>query len=133
MLEKMPQSNGIHLLVDLLMVMKASHWIISKELERKDTLSNIGTKHISLLQNSVLKKILQIGIGNDTNLAQFGENRSATYGIDATDKPTELTKKNFEFWGLSVEISKDDSTNISYLQNFFDGVYSFCVLHHIPK
>jgi 2-polyprenyl-3-methyl-5-hydroxy-6-metoxy-1,4-benzoquinol methylase len=79
------------------------------------------------------KKILEIGIGHGTDLAQFGENGSAAYGIDITDRHIELTKKNFELRGLSVEIRKDDATNISYPPNFFDGVYSFGVLHHIPE
>lgn len=35
--------------------------------------------------------------------------------------------------GLSVEIRKDDATNIFYLPNLFDCVYSFGVLHHIPE
>lgn len=79
------------------------------------------------------KKILEIGIGHGTDLVQFGENGGECYGVDITDKHIELTKKNFELRGLNVEVRKDDATDISHSADFFDGVYSFGVLHHIPE
>lgn len=79
------------------------------------------------------KKVLEIGIGHGTDLVQFGLGGSYCYGIDITQRHIDLTIKNFELRGLKVEIKNCDATDIKYPSGFFDCVYSFGVLHHIPE
>lgn len=79
------------------------------------------------------KKVLEIGVGQGTDLVQFGRVGAKVYGIDITENHLNLTKKNFELRDLSVELRESDATQLPFGDNFFDCVYSFGVLHHIPE
>lgn len=78
-------------------------------------------------------RVLEIGIGLGTDLKQFARNGSDCYGVDITDRHLELTQKNFELEGFKVKLSKTDATRLPFPDNYFDCVYSFGVLHHIPE
>jgi 2-polyprenyl-3-methyl-5-hydroxy-6-metoxy-1,4-benzoquinol methylase len=79
------------------------------------------------------KKILEIGVGHGTDNLQFTKGGAICHAIDITQKPIDLAKRNFELRGFEIEIETSDATNITYPDNYFDCVYSFGVLHHIPK
>lgn len=79
------------------------------------------------------KRVLEIGVGQGTDLAQFGEAGAHCFGVDITDNHLELTARNFAARGLSVDLRKADATKLPFPDDHFDCVYSFGVLHHIPE
>ncbi len=78
------------------------------------------------------RRVLEIGVGLGTDLAQFGKAGAECHGIDITDRHLELTARNFTLRGLAVTLKKCDATRIEYPSEHFDVVYSFGVIHHIP-
>jgi ubiquinone/menaquinone biosynthesis C-methylase UbiE len=78
------------------------------------------------------KRVLEIGVGQGTDLVQFGLAGTECHGIDITERHLVLTQRNFALRGLSVALTKCDATAISYPDSYFDVVYSFGVIHHIP-
>jgi ubiquinone/menaquinone biosynthesis C-methylase UbiE len=78
------------------------------------------------------KRVLEIGIGQGTDLVQFAKGGAECYGIDITDTHLDLARSNFALRGLKAELSKADATAIPYPDAYFDAVYSFGVIHHIP-
>lgn len=79
------------------------------------------------------KRVLEIGVGQGTDLARFGEGGAVCHGVDITDNHLELTARNFAARGLQVDLRKADATRLPYADDYFDCVYSFGVLHHIPE
>lgn len=79
------------------------------------------------------KKVLEIGVGHGTDLRQFARVGAECHGIDITDKHLELTGRSFELEGLKVKLHSCDATSICYPNEYFDCVYSFGVVHHIPE
>lgn len=78
------------------------------------------------------KRVLEIGVGLGTDLAQFGKAGAECHGIDITDRHLALTARNFEARGLKATLTKCDATRTPYPDAHFDVVYSFGVIHHIP-
>lgn len=77
------------------------------------------------------KKVLEIGVGQGTDLWQFAKNGADCFGIDITKKHLELTKENFKVRGGQVSLKECDAKEIDFPDNTFHCVYSFGVLHHI--
>ena len=78
------------------------------------------------------KKVLEIGCGHGTDSAQFAKNGAFCHVVDITDRHLELTRRNFEVRGYPLEHKKCDATAIDYPDAYFDCVYSYGVIHHIP-
>jgi ubiquinone/menaquinone biosynthesis C-methylase UbiE len=78
------------------------------------------------------KKILEIGIGHGTDLIQFAKSGAICYGVDITDKHLELTQANFNLQKLDVTLYKSDASQMPFEDSYFDCIYSFGVIHHIP-
>ena len=78
------------------------------------------------------KRFLEIGVGHGTDLVQFAKAGAACHGIDITDRHLELTARNFALRGLPVALKQCDAARIEYPDAYFDLVYSFGVIHHIP-
>ena len=53
--------------------------------------------------------------------------------MDITDNHLALTKRNFELREKDVDLRKADATQLPFQDGYFDCVYSFGVLHHIPE
>jgi ubiquinone/menaquinone biosynthesis C-methylase UbiE len=79
------------------------------------------------------KKVLEIGVGQGTDLVEFATHGATCCGIDITRQHLQLTEKNFLARNLTVELKDSDATDIKYDNSSFDCVYSFGVLHHIPE
>lgn len=79
------------------------------------------------------KKVLEIGVGQGTDLMQFAKGGAECYGVDITDNHLALTQKNFELRNNKVDLRKADATQLPFPDNYFDCVYSFGVMHHIPE
>jgi len=78
------------------------------------------------------KKVLEIGCGSGIDSAEFAKNGAEVYAVDMSDKAVNHTKKVFEGLKLKGKISKADATNLPFENDFFDLVYVYGVLHHIP-
>jgi ubiquinone/menaquinone biosynthesis C-methylase UbiE len=78
------------------------------------------------------QRVLEIGVGLGTDLAQFGKAGAICHAIDITDRHLEAAARNFEARGLPVVLKKCDATQIDFADGYFDLVYSFGVIHHIP-
>ena len=79
------------------------------------------------------KNVLEIGIGQGTDLMQFARSGAYCHGVDITDNHIQLTKKNFNLQNKKVKIYKSDATELPFEDNSLDCVYSFGVLHHIQN
>jgi ubiquinone/menaquinone biosynthesis C-methylase UbiE len=79
------------------------------------------------------KKVLEVGVGQGTDLMQFASGGAQCYGVDITDNHLTLTQRNFELRGKKVDLRKADATQLPFRDGFFDCVYSFGVMHHIPE
>lgn len=77
-------------------------------------------------------RVLEIGVGLGTDLKQFARNGATCVGVDITDTHLELTRLNFRQEGYEVELRKGDATHLPFPDGYFDCVYSFGVIHHIP-
>jgi ubiquinone/menaquinone biosynthesis C-methylase UbiE len=78
------------------------------------------------------QRVLEVGVGLGTDLVQFAKAGAVCHGIDITDRHLGMTARNFALRGLEVELKKGDATRVDYPDGFFDVVYSFGVIHHIP-
>ncbi len=78
------------------------------------------------------KKVLEIGFGQGTDLAQFSLGGAKCFGVDITKKHFELATNNFQLRGLEAEFHLEDASKLHFSDNMFDVVYSFGVLHHTP-
>jgi ubiquinone/menaquinone biosynthesis C-methylase UbiE len=79
------------------------------------------------------KRVLEIGIGQGTDLMRFAKGGAECYGVDITDNHLELTARNFALRGEKVDLRKADATQLPFPNSYFDCVYSFGVMHHIPE
>jgi SAM-dependent methyltransferase len=79
------------------------------------------------------KRVLEIGVGQGTDLMQFANAGAECHGIDITDNHLALAQRNFTARGMTVDLHKADATAIPFPDAHFDCVYSFGVLHHIPE
>ena len=79
------------------------------------------------------EKILEIGVGIGTDLAEFALNGANVTGIDLGEDQVNLTKLNFTLRNLPYEqISQGNAEGLDFEDGTFDLVYSFGVLHHTP-
>lgn len=92
------------------------------------------------------ERVLDVGCGNGRML-EFCKDKNIDYiGVDVSEKLIELAKKRYlpslhskalkgrkEKFLPSVRFKVADALNLPFPKNYFDKVYSFAVLHHIPS
>lgn len=79
------------------------------------------------------KQVLEIGIGQGTDMMQFAQAGAICHGVDITENHLELTALNATLRGYEVDLHEVDATRLPFADNTIDCVYSFGVLHHIPE
>ncbi len=79
------------------------------------------------------KRVLEIGVGLGTDLLQFAEAGADCHAIDITEEHMKLARENMALHGYQADIRRSDATAIDFPDNYFDVVYSFGVVHHIPE
>ena len=79
------------------------------------------------------QRVLEIGVGQGTDLMQFARAGARCAGVDITDNHLRLTERNFSLQGKSVALYKADATKLPFADQSLDCVYSFGVIHHIPE
>jgi SAM-dependent methyltransferase len=78
------------------------------------------------------KKVLEIGCGVGTDGLEIA-GRGADYtAIDVSRVSLELAKENFRLNGLSGVFLNASAESMPFLENSFDAIYSWGVLHHTP-
>jgi len=96
--------------------------------------SGIKIKQIKRLKKGV--KVLDLGCGNGLIVNEILQRGGKYYGIDISSGLIKIAKKKY-----ALEIKKklaefkvgDAVKKLPYQNNFFDHVFSFAVLHHIPS
>lgn len=78
------------------------------------------------------KKVIEIGGGMGTDLAQFASNGAIVTDFDLSAGHLEHARRNFRLRGLKGEFVHGDGENIPFPDNTFDVVYSNGVIHHTP-
>ena len=77
-------------------------------------------------------KILEIGSGSGANLWMLAKEGFDVYGLDSSSKGTQLAKQHLnDKWGVDVNLTVGDFTNLPYEDNFFDAVIDVVSLQHI--
>jgi ubiquinone/menaquinone biosynthesis C-methylase UbiE len=79
------------------------------------------------------KRVLEIGCGLGTDGAQFAAAAADYTGVDLTEAAVELARQNFSARGLSGEFVAADAEHLPFLDDTFDHIYSFGVIHHTPE
>lgn len=79
------------------------------------------------------KNVLEVGCGHGTDSIQFARRGANCHVADITDRHLGLTIKNFELQGYPLVWKKCDATALDYPDDYFDCVYSYGVVHHIPN
>lgn len=79
------------------------------------------------------KKVLEIGTGVGTDARQLIKRGAIYHGINIDDGSSEITKKAFQLFNLNGRVNTMNATEIDFDSEYFDVVYSFGVLHHIPE
>lgn len=75
------------------------------------------------------KKVLEVGVGQGTDLVQFAKGGADVSGIDITQRHLELAARNFEVRGMRANLQYATAAAIPFESDSFDVVYSFGVLH----
>ena len=75
------------------------------------------------------KKLLEVGVGQGTDLVQFAKAGADVSGIDITQRHLNLAARNFELRGLPANLQRAAAAAIPFEDDSFDVVYSFGVLH----
>lgn len=78
------------------------------------------------------KKVLEVGGGMGTDLAQFARNGAITTDLDLSAGHLEHAKRNFALRGLTGEFVHGDGEELPFPPDSFDVVYSNGVIHHTP-
>ena len=78
------------------------------------------------------KKILEIGCGIGFMSMLWAKNGSDLTAIDLNPQSISLTKKRFKNNKLKGQISLGDANKLKFINESFDYVYSWGVLHHSP-
>jgi ubiquinone/menaquinone biosynthesis C-methylase UbiE len=79
------------------------------------------------------ERLLEIGAGIGTDLAQFAKAGAIVTDLDLSSGHLELAKENFALRGLKGEFVLHDAEVLPFDDNTFDLVYSNGVLHHTPN
>lgn len=79
------------------------------------------------------KRLLEIGGGMGTDLAQFAKHGAIVTDVDLSSGHLSLAQENFRLRGLTGTFIHQDAETIPFPDNSFDVVYSNGVIHHTPN
>lgn len=112
-----------------------------RELLSKDYFSDIERyryalqPHIADLLDQLdlrAKRVLEIGTGAGTDARLMIRRGGEYHGINVDAGSSDMTRAALAAFGVSGEVRQASALSIPYADDFFDVVYSFGVLHHIP-
>lgn len=79
------------------------------------------------------EKVLEIGAGMGTDLAQFAKNGAICTDLDLSLGHLDHARTNFRLRGLQAEFKHGDGESLPFPDDTFDVVYSNGVIHHTPN
>lgn len=79
------------------------------------------------------EKVLEIGAGMGTDLAQFAKNGAICTDLDLSAGHLEHARRNFALRGLTATFVHGDGEELPFPDDTFDVVYSNGVIHHTPN
>jgi SAM-dependent methyltransferase len=77
-------------------------------------------------------RLLEIGCGMGSDLAQFARGGAHCTGVDLTPRSIQITRHRFALFGLTGNFMLSDGERLPFKSDSFDVVYSNGVLHHTP-
>lgn len=95
-----------------------------------------GTKLKLLKDVKKNMKVLDLGCGNGFIVSQILKTGASYIGTDISQKLIKIAKNKFKDEvkkGLTKFIVADATKKLSFKNNYFDKVFCFAVLHHIPS
>lgn len=78
------------------------------------------------------QRVLEIGCGMGTDLAQIASAGGNSFAIDLTVRHLEIAKRRLSLIQLGDRLVRTDAETLPFQSRSFDAVYSFGVLHHTP-
>lgn len=76
--------------------------------------------------------VLEIGVGLGADHQRLAQAGARLTGIDLTERAVEHTRRRFELFGLKSDLRVADAESLPFVDESFDRVYSWGVLHHSP-
>jgi ubiquinone/menaquinone biosynthesis C-methylase UbiE len=82
--------------------------------------------------NAKGKRLLEIGVGQGTDLAMFAKHGAVCTGIDLCAEHLRISRERFHLYNLECRFVLGDAEVLPFDDNTFDIVYSYGVIHHTP-
>jgi SAM-dependent methyltransferase len=79
------------------------------------------------------QRVLEVGGGMGTDLAQFAGNGAIVTDVDLSDVHLQIAQENFHVRGLTGRFVHHDAESLPFENDSFDLVYSNGVIHHTPN
>ena len=79
------------------------------------------------------KQVLEIGCGTGIDSAEFARNGAIVTCVDFAEESVKRTAETFQEAGLKATILLRPAYDTGLPDKFFDAVYSYGVLHHVPR
>jgi ubiquinone/menaquinone biosynthesis C-methylase UbiE len=80
------------------------------------------------------KKVLEVGMGAGTDFLQWVRAGASAHGVDLTDESIDNVTHRLNVYDLfATKITRADAEKLPFLNNQFDLVYSWGVIHHSPN
>lgn len=107
-------------------------WYLEAEAYRYGTYAPWMPEHMEFYRHEG-EKVLEIGAGMGTDLAQFAKGGAIVTDLDLSLGHLEHARTNFKLRGLEGEFRQGDGETLPFPDNTFDVVYSNGVIHHTPN
>jgi SAM-dependent methyltransferase len=78
------------------------------------------------------REVLEIGVGAGTDFVNWVRHGARATGVDLTARGVELTRERLALEGLHADVRIADAERLPFVDESFDIVYSYGVLHHSP-
>lgn len=76
------------------------------------------------------KRVLEIGCGAGAQAAVFAQQGARITALDITARAVDLTRRRFSIFGLDGDIQRADGEQLAFVDDCFDLVWSWGVIHH---
>ena len=111
---------------------KGTQAFFEKVLTKRSTQELPWLPEVVQFENYTGKKVLEIGCGAGYDAYAFCKAGAQYVGIDLVPENIVLSKAHLALYGFNPLIEELDAENMEF-KDSFDLIYSFGVLHHIPR